>query len=92
MDRFDAYQEFGANYALVQSDIDEMQRAIPSWSDYDRAIEALSAHINPARSREANQKKAMTVKDLLIKVQPLCQHLLRTPTDLRAANPAFTTL
>lgn len=39
-----------------------------SWPDFDRAIEALSAHVNPVKSREANQKKAMTVKDLLIKV------------------------
>ena len=66
--RFAAYEEYGANYDLVQRDIDETQRNTSSWSDFDKAIEALSAHVNPLRSREANRKKAMTVKDLLIKV------------------------
>ena len=62
------YEEYGANYDLVQRDVDETQRAISTWPDFDRAIELLSAHINPVHSREANKKKAMTVKDLLIKV------------------------
>ncbi|KAJ8603694.1 hypothetical protein MRB53_042075 [Persea americana] len=39
--------------------------------DYDKAIELLAAHVNPSRTREENRKKAMTMKDLLIKVQ-LC--------------------
>lgn len=39
-----------------------------TWPDFDKAIEALTAHVNPMKSREANQKKALTVKDLLIKV------------------------
>lgn len=69
MDRFQAYEEFGLNYELVQRDIDEAQRTIVAWQDYDRAIEAISSTINPVKSREANRKKAMTVKDLLIKVR-----------------------
>lgn len=68
MSRFDVYEDYGANYELVQRDVDETQRAIAAWSDFDRAIELLSVHINPVQSREANKKKAMTVKDLLIKV------------------------
>lgn len=66
--RFKVYEGYGANYDLVQRDIDETQRNISVWSDFDKAIEALSLHVNPVRSREANKKKAMTVKDLLIKV------------------------
>lgn len=66
--RLTLYEEFGANYELVLRDIEETRRATLSWQEFDRAIEALSAHVNPVRSREANQKKAMTVKDLLIKV------------------------
>ena len=46
---------------------------LATWSDFDRAIEALSAHVNPVKSREANRKKAMTVKDLLIKVCKPCE-------------------
>lgn len=59
---------FGANYELVLRDIEDTQRATLSWTDFDKAIEAISAHVNPTKTREANQKKAMTIKDLLIKV------------------------
>ena len=68
MCRFAMYEEYGANFELVQRDVDEIQRLNTAWLDFDRAIEVLSAHVNPVKSREANQKKAMTVKDLLIKV------------------------
>lgn len=68
LDRFDLYEEFGANYELVLRDIEETRRAMLSWPDFDKAIEALSAHVNPVKSRDVNRKKAMTVKDLLIKV------------------------
>jgi hypothetical protein len=73
MSRFNVYEDYGANYELVQRDVDETQRAIAAWSDFDRAIELLSAHVNPVQSREANRKKAMTVKDLLIKVCFKCK-------------------
>ena len=63
------YEEYGANYERVQRDIDDTQRGTSAWQDFDRAIEILSAHVNPTQSREANRKKAMTVKDLLIKVR-----------------------
>lgn len=36
--------------------------------EYDSAIESLAYAINPVRSRDANRRKALTVKDLLIKV------------------------
>lgn len=71
MPRFSAYEDYGVNYDLVQQDIDETQRNIIGWADFDKAIEAISAHVNPTRSREANRKRAMTVKDLLIKVRIL---------------------
>ncbi len=68
MPRFRLYEDYAANYELVLRDIEDIQRAIVSWSDYDKAIEVLSAHVNPTKSQEANRKKAMTLKDLLIKV------------------------
>ncbi|KAK5171316.1 uncharacterized protein LTR77_004460 [Saxophila tyrrhenica] len=67
IERFAMYEDYGANYELVQRDIDETQRGMLSWPDFDRAIEVLSAHVNPVKSREANKKRALTVKDLLIK-------------------------
>lgn len=68
MPQFQVYADYGANYELVVRDIEETQQSIASWSEFDRAIEVLSATVNPVKSREENQKKALTVKDLLIKV------------------------
>lgn len=68
MPQFHVYSDYGANYELVARDIEETQQSIAAWSEFDRAIEVLSATVNPVRSREENQKKALTVKDLLIKV------------------------
>ena len=36
-------------------------------SDYDSAFETLAHALNPVQSRDANRRKALTVKDLLIK-------------------------
>lgn len=52
----------------MQRDIDETQRATAMWAEFDKAIEAISVHVNPVKSKESNRKKALTVKDLLIKV------------------------
>ena len=57
------------NYDLVQRNIDETQNVLAGWSDFDRAIEVLAAHVNPVKSRESNRRKALTIKDLLIKVR-----------------------
>jgi hypothetical protein len=61
-----------------------------TWPDFDRAIEILSATVNPMRTREENYKKALSVKDLLIKV--ICTNDLRRPCILTApqANSATT--
>lgn len=67
------YEEYGANYELVQRDVDETQRAIAVWPDFDKGVEALCAHVNPVKSREENRRKAMTIKDMLIKVSSVNQ-------------------
>ena len=85
VDRFATYEQYQSNYDLVQRDIDETQRNIASWAEYDKGIENLSAHVNPVRSQEANRKKALTVKDLLIKVRVLLSLLLFGATDLLLA-------
>lgn len=66
--RFQVYADYGANYDLIARDIEETQHNIAAWPDFDRAIELLSATVNPVRTREQNHKKALSVKDLLIKV------------------------
>lgn len=89
--RFSVYEDYGANYDLIQQDVDETQQAIDGWADFDKAIEAISAHVNPTRSREANRKRAMTVKDLLIKVGVFRISFWMVLTQLPAhpANPSI---
>jgi hypothetical protein len=63
------YEEYSARCESMHDDIDFTQRSSFSVWDYDRAIETLSASVNPVKSREANRKKALSIKDLLIKVR-----------------------
>lgn len=65
---FQIYADYGANYDMIARDLEETQQNIAAWPDFDRAIEVLSATVNPVRTREQNHKKALSVKDLLIKV------------------------
>ncbi|KAI7022468.1 hypothetical protein KC355_g2064 [Hortaea werneckii] len=67
IERFSEYERFGGYYELVRADIDQMSTSMATWSDYDSAIETLAYTINPVQSRDANKRKALTVKDLLIK-------------------------
>lgn len=67
MKRFSVYDEYGARCEMMQEDIDSTQKTT-SGPEYDKAIEILSAALNPMKSREANRKKALSIKDLLIKV------------------------
>lgn len=57
---------------MMQEDIDLTQKTT-SGPEYDKAIEILSASINPMKSREANRKKALSIKDLLIKVSTIAR-------------------
>ncbi|KAK6441148.1 hypothetical protein LTR95_002619 [Oleoguttula sp. CCFEE 5521] len=86
--RLAIYSDYGADYEMVVRDVEETERGIASWPDFDRAIEALSSTINPERSREANRKKALTIKDLLIKpIQRLPRYELLF-SDLAKLTPA----
>ncbi|KAI5367465.1 putative DH domain-containing protein [Septoria linicola] len=87
--QFVAYEEYGLNYEMVRRDIDEITRAIPTVLDYDKGYEALSAYIGPLNSRAANYKRAMTVKDLLIKpIQRIPRYELLFE-DLRKLTPVY---
>ncbi|THZ16224.1 hypothetical protein D6C91_06450 [Aureobasidium pullulans] len=65
--RFALYEEYSARCESMHDDIDFTQRTSFSVWDYDKAIETLSASVNPIKSREANRRKALSIKDLLIK-------------------------
>jgi len=64
-----AYCQFGSHFELYRHDVEDTQLRMAAWPDYDRAIEALSSTLDATRSQERNKKKALTVKDLLIKVK-----------------------
>lgn len=64
-----AYSRFGSHFELYRNNIEGMQLSVTTWPDYDRAIEALSSALDATRSQERNKKRALTVKDLLIKVR-----------------------
>ncbi|KAI4792244.1 hypothetical protein E4T44_12833, partial [Aureobasidium sp. EXF-8845] len=64
--------KLGADKINRLSDLPCMKSTVQGRSslsvwDYDRAIETLSAAVNPVKSREANRRKALSIKDLLIK-------------------------
>ena len=61
---------------MMQEDVDFFQKTTFSGPDYDKAIETLCASINPVNTKEANRRKALSLKDLLIKVD-LCSPLVR---------------
>lgn len=65
--RFVEYEDFGGYFELLRMDVEEVQLSTQSWAEYDSAIETLACAINPTRSRELNKRKALTLKDLLIK-------------------------
>lgn len=81
MQQFQVYADYGANYELVVRDIEETQQQIAAWPDFDRAIEILSATVNPMRTRGDNYRKALSVKDLLIKVSRTDTYKIST-TDI----------
>ncbi|KAK5730714.1 hypothetical protein LTR15_000652 [Elasticomyces elasticus] len=64
---FSAYEEFSEHYELVRFAVEQAQQSTASWPKYDTAIETLAYTLNPVHTRDANKKKALTVKDLLIK-------------------------
>lgn len=53
---------------MMHDDVDFFQRTTLCGPDYDKAIEALCASLNPTNTKEANKRKALSFKDLLIKV------------------------
>ena len=52
---------------LMQLDVD-LQRTDVCATDHDRALEALHASVCPVKDKSRDRKKALGLKDLLIKV------------------------
>ncbi|KAF2090987.1 Dbl homology domain-containing protein [Saccharata proteae CBS 121410] len=76
MKRFFAYEEYSAQYAAMNDDMDFIQKTKNAWSDYERGTEALSSSVVAINKRNGNSQKGLTFGDLLIK--PI-QRMLRYP-------------
>lgn len=68
MNRFFAYEEYGAKYEMMVQDMASTYSSIPNWNAYERGIEALANSLTSINGREANSRKGLTFGDLLIKV------------------------
>lgn len=68
---FSAYEEFCSNYELLTQDVALLRRSIPNWAVFDQGIEALSKSVTSMESRKQEEKRSMSLNDLLIKVRPL---------------------
>ena len=68
MNRFFAYEEYGAKYELMIKDIAIIHRAMPEWDKYQKGLEALAASLCSTNNSEDPSRRALTVGDLLVKV------------------------
>jgi len=72
---FYAYEEYCANFEIIGH---ELQKHMPQlWSTYESGMESLAKVIMAIEHREANNRKGLTVGDLLIKpIQRLTKYPL----------------
>jgi len=72
---FYAYEEYCANYEVIRH---ELQKHMPQlWSSYESGMESLARIIMAVDRRQANDRRGLTVGDLLIKpIQRLTKYPL----------------
>ncbi|KAJ5884724.1 hypothetical protein N7495_009234 [Penicillium taxi] len=83
---FSEYAEFCTNYDLLAEDVAMVRRSVSDWAIYDKGIEALSKSVASIESRKNEENKAMSLNDLMIKMQPiqrLCKYSLLLQDLLR---------
>ncbi|KAK4555764.1 hypothetical protein LTR86_006984 [Recurvomyces mirabilis] len=84
---FVAYDDFGEHYELIRLTVVDSQQSIQNWPEYDAAFETLAYTLNPLQRRNDNQKRALRVRDLLIKpIQRLPRYMLLFQ-DLQKLTP-----
>ncbi|KAK5113975.1 hypothetical protein LTR62_003098 [Meristemomyces frigidus] len=84
---FVAYDDFGEHYELIHLTVVDSQQSLENWLEYDAAFETLAHTLNPLQRRDDNQKRALRVRDLLIKpIQRLPRYLLLFQ-DLQKLTP-----
>lgn len=86
MKRFFTYEEYGAHWTTMSQDLTAMCKDQHGWQEYERGVEALSRIVSSENNRSANNRKALSFPDLLIKVSVL-HNFLGPPSNLVTANP-----
>ncbi|UPX13203.1 uncharacterized protein EKO05_0003725 [Ascochyta rabiei] len=77
MRRFFAYEEYGAHWTTMSSDLTTMCKGLHGWQEYERGVEALQKVVASENNRESGSKKALSFADLLIKpIQRVCKYPL----------------
>ena len=84
---FFAYEQYCANHKIIAHDL---QRHLPTlWSTYEAGMESLARSVIALDRREADNKKGLTVGDLLIKpIQRVCKYPLLFEDLLRVTPVA----
>ncbi|KAF2494069.1 hypothetical protein BU16DRAFT_528226 [Lophium mytilinum] len=89
MNRFFAYEEYGAHWTAMSQELTSTCKNLPSWHAYERGVEALSKTLTSENNREANSRKALSFSDLLIKpIQRVCKYPLLF-SDLCRYTPVY---
>ena len=71
---FVAYEEYCSKYGII---VQELHRNTPRWAAFETGIEALAKSVVALNAKEEDQRKAMTVQDLLMKpIQRMCKYPL----------------
>ena len=89
MPLFFVYEDFCSNHEVILRDIASSQKLISSWPLYESGIEALTRSVRSVNDRNASNKRAMKVSDLLM--SPI-QRLTKYPllfADLHKSTPVI---
>ncbi|KAJ4988871.1 RhoGEF domain-containing protein [Stagonosporopsis vannaccii] len=77
MKRFFTYEEYGAHWTTMSSDLTAMCKGLHGWQEYERGVEALQRVVASENNRESGDNKALSISDLLIKpIQRVCKYPL----------------
>ncbi|KAL1962172.1 hypothetical protein VTN77DRAFT_518 [Rasamsonia byssochlamydoides] len=74
---FGVYEDFCSKYDLLYEDMDLLRKSVPAGGFWFHGIEALAKSVESTDTRKQDNKKSMTIEDLLIKpVQRVCKYQL----------------
>jgi guanine nucleotide exchange factor for Rho/Rac/Cdc42-like GTPase family protein len=65
---FAVYENYCSKYDLLYEDMDILRKTLSAPAFFDQGIEALAKSVASTTSRRLEDRKSMTLKDLLIKV------------------------